>query len=503
MVKDPGRRKVAGVLLLAGVEPFSARPWGRSGFYARMRIYFMGICGTAMGNAALLMRSLGHEVLGADTGVYPPMSDHLRAAGIEILEGWSAERLAQLKPDLVVVGNVASRGHPEVEWLLEARSQPYVSLPELLRTRLLNERRNIVVAGTHGKTTTTCMAAVLLQANGANPGWLVGGVPRDLPDSSHPGKSGGPFVIEGDEYDTAFFDKRSKFIQYLPHVLAINNCEFDHADIFRDLDDVLRTFSHVIRIVPRDGAIVANGDDANVLGLVKNVTWAPVIRVGTGADNDAVIADFKETSTGSSFTLHWKGREWGRVQWALPGLFNARNAAMAAVSAGLLLDRQDPTKLKLEALAKFQGVMRRQQVLVDRADRVVIEDFGHHPTALKLTLESLRARYPQHRLVACFEPRSNTAARKVMQDAFRDALMLADDVYLAPAHRADTLGGESFDSTGVAAAISASGRRGFAPASNDALLDTLRLHTAEGQGARCIVFFSNGAFGGIIKKFAS
>jgi UDP-N-acetylmuramate: L-alanyl-gamma-D-glutamyl-meso-diaminopimelate ligase len=176
---------------------------------------------------------------------------------------------------------------------------------------------------------------------------------------------------------------------------------------------------------------------------------------------------------------------------------------MAAVSAGLLLDRQDPTKLKLAALAKFQGVMRRQQVLVDRADRVVIEDFGHHPTALKLTLESLRARYPQHRLVACFEPRSNTAARKVMQDAFRDALMLADDVYLAPAHRADTLGGESFDSTGVAAAISASGRRGFAPASNDVLLDTLRLHTAEGQGARCIVFFSNGAFGGIIKKFAS
>jgi UDP-N-acetylmuramate: L-alanyl-gamma-D-glutamyl-meso-diaminopimelate ligase len=187
----------------------------------------------------------------------------------------------------------------------------------------------------------------------------------------------------------------------------------------------------------------------------------------------------------------------------LPGLFNARNAAMAAVSAGLLLYRQDPTQLSLAALATFQGVMRRQQVLVDRPDRVVIEDFGHHPTALKLTLESLRARYPQHRLVACFEPRSNTAARKVMQDAFRDALLLADDVYLAPAHRADKLGGESFDSTGVAAAITAAGRRGFAPASNDALLEALRLHTAEGQGARCIVFFSNGAFGGIIKKFAS
>jgi len=297
-----------------------------------MRIYFMGICGTAMGNAALLMRALDHEVMGSDTGIYPPMSDLLRGAGVDILEGWSAERLAQLKPDLVVVGNVASRGHPEVEWLLESRTQPYVSLPELLRTRLLNERRNVVVAGTHGKTTTTCMAAVLLKANGTEPGWLVGGVPRDLPDSSHPGQKGGPFVIEGDEYDTAFFDKRSKFIQYLPHVLAINNCEFDHADIFRDLDDVLRTFSHVIRIVPRDAAIVANGDDANVLGLVKNVTWAPVVRVGTGAANDAVIADFQESPAGSSFTLRWKGKEWGRVKWALPGLFNARNAAMAAAS---------------------------------------------------------------------------------------------------------------------------------------------------------------------------
>ena len=467
-----------------------------------MRIYFMGICGTAMGNAALLMRALGHEVMGSDTGIYPPMSDHLRGAGVDILEGWSAERLAQLKPDLVVVGNVASRGHPEVEWLLEARAQPYVSLPELLRTRLLNERRNVVVAGTHGKTTTTCMAAVLLKANGTEPGWLVGGVPRDLPDSAHPGKPGGPFVIEGDEYDTAFFDKRSKFIQYLPHVLAVNNCEFDHADIFRDLDDVLRTFSHVIRIVPRDGAIVANGDDANVLGLVKNVTWAPVIRVGTGSSNDAVIADFQESPTGSSFTLVWKGKEWGRVKWALPGLFNARNAAMAAVSAGLLLDAKNPTKLKLDALNSFQGVQRRQQVLVDRPDLTVIEDFGHHPTALDLTLESLRARYPEHRLVACFEPRSNTAARKVMQDAFREALKKADEAFLAPPHRADKLGEERFDSEGVAAAITAAGKKGFAPASNDALLAELTTLVKSDKSPRCVVFFSNGAFGGIIKKFA-
>jgi len=467
-----------------------------------MRIYFMGVCGSAMGNAALLMRALGHEVTGSDVGAYPPMSDHLRSAGVEILEGWDAARLERLAPDLVVVGNVASRGHPEVEWLLEKRTQAYVSLPELLRTRLLNERRNLVVAGTHGKTTTTCMAAVLLRACGAEPGWLVGGVPRDLPDSCHLGRSGGPFVIEGDEYDTAFFDKRSKFIQYLPRVLAINNCEFDHADIFRDLDDVLRTFSHVIRIVPRDGAIVASGDDANVLGLVKNVAWAPVVRVGTGSANDAVIRDFEESPAGSSFTLLWKGREWGRVKWALSGLFNARNAAMAAVSAGLLLDARDPTRLKLDALNSFQGVLRRQQVLVDRPDLTVIEDFGHHPTALDLTLESLRARFPKHRLVACFEPRSNTAARKVMQDGFREALKKADEVFLAPPHRADKLGEERFDSAGVAAAITAAGKQGFAPASNDALLAELTALVKSDPSPRCVVFFSNGAFGGIIRRFA-
>ncbi|MFN5805015.1 MAG: UDP-N-acetylmuramate--L-alanine ligase [Opitutales bacterium] len=467
-----------------------------------MRIYFMGVCGTAMGNAALLMRALGHEVMGSDVGAYPPMSDHLRAAGVEILEGWDAARLEKLRPDLVVVGNVASRGHPEVEWLLEKRSQAYVSLPELLRTRLLCDRRNLVVAGTHGKTTTTCMAAVLLKANGGEPGWLVGGVPRDLPDSSHPGRSGGPFVIEGDEYDTAFFDKRSKFIQYLPHVLAVNNCEFDHADIFRDLEDVLRTFSHVLRIVPRDGVVVANGDDANVARLVGPVSWAPVVRVGTGAGNDAVIADFRESAEGSSFTLLWKGREWGRVKWALPGLFNARNAAMAAVSAGLLLDSRDPTRLRLDALAGFQGVQRRQQVLVDRPELTVIEDFGHHPTALDLTLESLRARYPGRRLVACFEPRSNTAARKVMQDGFREALKQADVAFLAPPHRAEKLGEERFDSAGVAAAITAAGKQGFAPASNDALLAELTALVKSDRTPRCVVFFSNGAFGGIIQKFA-
>ena len=461
----------------------------------------MGICGTAMGNAALLMRALGHEVVGSDAGIYPPMSDHLRQAGITILEGWNAERLAKLKPDLVVVGNVASRGHPEVEWLLES-SQKYVSLPELLRTHLLNERRNLVIAGTHGKTTTSCLAAVLLRANAAEPGWLIGGVPRDLPDSASPGKKGGPFVIEGDEYDTAFFDKRSKFIQYLPHVLAINNIEFDHADIFRDLDDVVRTFSHGLRVVPRHGFIVANGDDATVSALVKQVTWCPVIRVGVGLDNDAVVANFQENDAGTSFEIYWKKKLWGRVKWSLPGLFNARNAIVAAVSAGLILNPQDPTVLQLDVLNSFQGVMRRQQILINQPKLKVIEDFGHHPTALALTLDSLRARYPQHELLACFEPRSNTAARNVMQEAFRDALAKADAVYLAPAHRAEKLGSDSFDTRGVVTQLKALGRKAYAASSSQDLLNHLVAEVKKEGLLRCVVFFSNGSFGGIIPQFA-
>jgi UDP-N-acetylmuramate: L-alanyl-gamma-D-glutamyl-meso-diaminopimelate ligase len=465
-----------------------------------MHIYFIGICGTAMGNAALLMRALGHEVVGSDTGVYPPMSDHLRQAGITLLEGWNAERLAKLKPDLVVVGNVASRGHPEVEWLMES-SQNYVSLPELLRTHLLNARRNIVIAGTHGKTTTSCLAAVLLRANQVEPGWLIGGVPRDLPDSSSPGKKEGIFVIEGDEYDTAFFDKRSKFIQYLPRILAINNIEFDHADIFRDLEDVIRTFAHGLRVVPRHGFIVANGDDITVATLVKQVTWCPVIRVGVRSDNDAVLANFQENDTGSSFEIYWKKKLWGRVKWSLPGLFNARNAAVAAVSAGLALNPQDPTILKLDALNSFQGVMRRQQILINQPALKVVEDFGHHPTALALTLDSLRARYPQHSLLACFEPRSNTAARKVMQEAFRDALAKADAVYLAPAHRAEKLGTDSFDTTGVVAQLKALGRKAYASSSSDDLLLHLLADVKKDVRPRCVVFFSNGSFGGIIPRF--
>src|SRR6187551_2309220 len=260
-----------------------------------MVIYFMGICGTAMGNAALLARSAGHEVLGADAGVYPPMSTVLASAGITLHEGYDPVRLEKLKPDLVVIGNAMSRGNPEVEWLLDTRAIAFTSLPALLADLVLKGRKNIVIAGTHGKTTTTALTAFLLRENGRDPGFLIGGVPQDPPMGSHLGKVEDSFVIEGDEYDSAFFDKRSKFIHYAPHIAVLNNLEFDHADIFRDLADVQRTFRHLTRIVPRNGFVVMNGDDTNLRALGA-LNWTQVVRVGTGPGNDARIVGFVETA---------------------------------------------------------------------------------------------------------------------------------------------------------------------------------------------------------------
>jgi UDP-N-acetylmuramate: L-alanyl-gamma-D-glutamyl-meso-diaminopimelate ligase len=473
-----------------------------------MKIYFMGVCGTAMGNAALLLRAAGHEVSGADSGVYPPMSSVLAEAGIALHEGYDAVRLERLKPDLVVIGNAMSRGNPEVEWLLDSRAIPFKSLPQVLHEFILGSRRNIVVAGTHGKTTTTALAAFLLRANGRDPGFLIGGVPQDPPVGNHLGLAADPFVIEGDEYDSAFFDKRSKFIHYAPHVAVLNNLEFDHADIFRDLADVQRTFSHLTRIVPRWGFIVMNGDDDNLRALGP-MPWTRVVRVGTGEGNDARLVDFSESADGARFRLLWRGERWADVSWTLPGLFNARNAAMAAVAVGLELfgqgERPDPRALKLDALTQFRGVKRRQEILVGTPRLTVIEDFGHHPTALAETLHSLRARHPGATLTAVFEPRSNTARTKVLQSGFLRALSQADEVYLGAVSRAEKLNtDERFDPEAVAQHLETQGVAASWFSSNAALLEKLlAATTAPSAPARVVVFFTNGSFDGIIAKFAA
>ena len=462
----------------------------------------MGMCGTAMGNAALLARAAGHEVLGADTGVYPPMSTVLAQAGIGLHEGYQPARLERLKPDLVVIGNALSRGNPEIEWLLDTRALPFTSLPALLADLVLKGRKNIVVAGTHGKTTTTALTAILLREHGRDPGFLIGGVPQDPPTGNHLGAVSDPFVIEGDEYDSAFFDKRSKFIHYAPHIAVLNNLEFDHADIFRDLPDVQRTFLHLTRIVPRNGWIVLNGDDDNLRALGP-LSWTRVVRAGTGEANDLRIADFAETADGASFKLLWRGAFWADVKWSQPGLFNARNAAMAALAAGLALFPDTPAALKLDALARFRGVKRRQELLLNTPRLKVIEDFGHHPTALAETLRSFRARFPGHVIHAAFEPRSNTSRTKVMQPAFMRALALADEVYLGSIDRADRLKPEDrFDVGALLQFLATQGVKGHTTPTNAALLEKLMTNTRGERGKpQLVVFFTNGSFGGIIGRF--
>ncbi len=484
-----------------------------------MRIYFMGVCGTAMGNAALLARAAGHEVSGADTGIYPPMSTVLAEAGITLLDGYDPARLEKSKPDLVVIGNAMSRGNPEVEWLLDTRALVFTSLPAFLADFVLKGRKNIVIAGTHGKTTTTSLTAFLLRENGRDPGFLIGGVPVDPPVGNHLGKAADPFVIEGDEYDSAFFDKRSKFIHYAPHIAVLNNLEFDHADIFRDLQDVQRTFLHLTRIVPRQGWIVLNGDDENLRALGP-LNWTRVVRVGTGEKNDLRIVDFAETAAGASFKLAWRGLLWTEVKWSQPGIFNARNAAMAAC-AGLLATeaKQIETGLqtgsttveesalrsfKLEALSRFRGVKRRQELLVDTPKLKVIEDFGHHPTALAETLQSFRARFAGHVIHAAFEPRSNTSRTKIMQTAFMRALALADEVYLGAVANAQKLKPEErFDADALMQFLEMQGVHGHTAPTNAALLEKLVANTKNGSGKpQLVVFFTNGSFDGIIQQFA-
>lgn len=490
-----------------------------------MRIYFMGICGTAMGNAALLVKAQGHTVLGCDTGVYPPMSDVLAAAGIELLEGFDAERLAALAPDQVVVGNAMSRGNPEVEWLLDQSVIPWISLPALLHNTVLMGRRPVVITGTHGKTTTSALAAYLLEAAGADPGWLIGGVPQDLPGGAKLG-GGAPFVIEGDEYDSAFFDKRSKFIHYRPQIAVLNNLEFDHADIFRDLEDVQRSFRHFLRILPRSGYALVNGDDANIAALLP-ADWTRVLRVGVGPGNDLVLRDFADAPAGACFDLVWRGQLWAQVRWPMHGLFNARNAAMAALAAALTNGGEDPCGFDLAPLASFRGVRRRQDVLHADEHCVVVEDFAHHPTAVAAAIEALRAAYPEQRMTVCFEPRSNTAATARFQPEFQAALGRADRVCFGAVHRAGRMApAERLDTKAMATALKAAGCPAETFAENARLLEHLLEQGAgsRGQGAgsreqskaeaedndisvqstggELVVFFTNGSFDGVPRALA-
>lgn len=453
-----------------------------------------------MGNAALLLRAMGHEILGCDQAIYPPMSTMLEDAGVAIMQGYSVERLKQLAPDLVVVGNAYSRGNEEVEFLLESRSIEYTSLPDVIRRYVLSKRRNIVISGTHGKTTTTAIAAFLMEQASLDPGYMIGGAPIDPSRGWRVGYEGGPFVIEGDEYDSAFFDKRSKFIHYQPQIVVLNNLEFDHADIFRDLQDVKRTFSHLLRLVPKNGYVLVNADDENALSLT-DLDFTTVYRVGTAHDADLRIDHYETTAEGSRFDLLWQGQAWASIEWGMTGLFNARNAAMASLSAALtsgsIVDF-DPS-----ALSRFRGVKRRQQLRVKRDDLTVIEDFGHHATAVRDTLSALRSRFKDTKIVACFEPRSNTSRLEMMRAPTIAALQLADLAYIGAVKSRNSDGVELMDTHSLAADLNAAGTEACAFDNNEELFAKLQPLAREQGGKTLVIFFTNGSFGGVIERFVA
>ena len=355
-------------------------------------------------------------------------------------------------------------------------------------------------------------SAFALSQAGQEPGYLIGGVPLDLPSGNELGGSDSPFVIEGDEYDSAFFDKRSKFIHYRPKVLVMNNLEFDHGDIFRDLQDISRSFSHLLRIVPSDGFVLRNGDDPNLLAL-PGAPWTRIISVGVGEDNEFRITDFTEDADGSRFGLSWKGEPVMQVDWNMPGLFNARNLAMATLASVLsqqIRQADEPfditshnpfSGVSMPDFSECAGVKRRQEILHDSEELVVLSDFAHHPTAIAGALESLRARWSGREVIACFEPRSNTAVTNVFEDRFADALAVADVGLLGAVHRAEKIPADKrINPANMIQRIQDQGKSGHAFTTNQELEDFLKNYSFSEPAL--VVFFSNGSFDGVIGRFA-
>ncbi|MFN2476774.1 MAG: UDP-N-acetylmuramate:L-alanyl-gamma-D-glutamyl-meso-diaminopimelate ligase [Chthoniobacterales bacterium] len=448
--------------------------------------HFLGICGTAMGAVAAALRERGCTVTGSDENVYPPMSTFLESRGVALSSGFRAENIPD-DTDVIVIGNAMTRGNPEVEAVLN-RKLYYLSLPEILRNEFLRGRHNLVVTGTHGKTTTTTLLTWIMTVAGFDPSYMIGGIPRNLGQGAHLTDSKF-FVIEGDEYDTAFFDKRSKFVHYLPELLIVNNIEFDHADIFEDLQHVKTSFRHVLRIVPQNGMVLLNGDDANCLAVAKECQ-AQLVEVGFSPNCAQKIRDVAYGTDTSRFTL-------GDETYELPliGEFNVRNAAMAITAARFY--GATPDKIR-EALASFKGIARRQEVRGEAGGVKVIDDFGHHPTAIAQTLTAMRQRYVGQRLWAIFEPRSNTTRRAVFQTLLPDALKLADGVFISQVARLDQLPPEDrLDPEAVVAAIGEGGRPAFYEKDADHIVERL---VPLLQPDDVVVVFSNGGFDGIHEK---
>ncbi len=445
--------------------------------------HFIGVCGTAMGAVAAAMKAQGITVTGSDQRVYPPMSTFLEESGVKIQEGYRASNIPE-SADVIIIGNAISRGNEEAEETLD-RKLLYQSLPEVLKNQFLRGRRNFVVTGTHGKTTTSAILAWVLQSAGREPGYMIGGIPVNLgrgacfTDSEFN-------VLEGDEYDTAFFDKRSKFLHYLPELAIINNIEFDHADIFNSLDEIKLTFRRLLNIVPGGGLAMVNGDDPNVMEVIEGAP-CPVQTIGFGKCCDMRIEDVSYETDGSGFTLAGE-----RYFIPMVGEFNVRNAAMAA--AGGAFAGLKPAEIR-SAFESFKGIARRQQLRGEARGVRVIDDFAHHPTAIRGALKALRQRYPDARLWAIFEPRSNTTRRSVFQTELAEALVSADRAVVpAIADPENFAEDERLDPKQLVRDIDARGGRGVYLAT----VEEIASHVAgEAEAGDVVAVLSNGGFGGL------
>ena len=441
-----------------------------------MHLHILGICGTFMGGIAAIARTAGHRVTGCDANVYPPMSDQLRALDIELVEGWAADQVS-LSPDVFVIGNVVSRGNPLMEAILD-RNLPYTSGPQWLAENVLRDKWVLAVAGTHGKTTTASMLAWILEYAKLDPGFLIGGIPQNFGVSARVTES--PFfVIEADEYDTAFFDKRSKFVHYRPRTVVLNNLEFDHADIFPDLAAIETQFHHLIRTVSGNGLVVSNGRDTNLTRVLARGCWTPVIEFGTDAGWSTANLDAE-----AAFDVRFNQLTQGRVCWSLIGEHNRQNAlaALAAAQhAGV------PSHVGIEGLSHFENVKRRMEVRGTVNGITIYDDFAHHPTAIATTLEGLRHKVGAQRIFAVLEPRSNTMKLGVMKTALAESLHKANNVYCYE--------GQLGWSAAEALAPLGDKARTFTD-----LMRLVKQLAADAQPGDHILVMSNGGFGGIHEK---
>jgi UDP-N-acetylmuramate: L-alanyl-gamma-D-glutamyl-meso-diaminopimelate ligase len=446
-----------------------------------MHIHILGACGTFMGGVALLAKRAGHRVSGSDQHTYPPMSTQLMAEGIELFEGYSPEHLDP-EPDLVIIGNALSRGNPAVEYVLN-NGISYASGPRWLGENYLRGKSVIAVAGTHGKTTAASMVAWILEAAGEKPGFLIGGIPENFGYSARDGER--YFVVEADEYDTAFFDKRAKFVHYRPDIAVLNNLEFDHADIYQNLKAIQTQFHHFVRTIPGNGMIICNGQDAKLESVLEEGCWSRLQRFSMDEGSDWRVALLKPD--GSELAFHFEDRPVGQLSWAHCGRHNAMNACAAlaaAVAAGV-----NP-QFAIEALASFKGVKRRMELITQTDDIHVYDDFAHHPTAIRLTLEGLRRNVGNARVLVALEPRSNTMRAGVHIDELGPALMPADRVWL--------MAGEGIDWDPQEALAPLDGRGRVVTRSDDMLGQML---DAVKPGDH-VIFMSNGGFDSAPARFS-